>query len=84
MNLESRQWDQRCLDVFGIKRDALPRIVSNAEEYGRISSGPLQGIPICGCLGDQQAALLGALLSSRLSAQEHTWSECHGTISMLA
>lgn len=60
MNLETRQWDQQCLDVFGIRRECLPRIASNAEEYGRISSGPLQGTPICGCLGDQQAALLGA------------------------
>jgi glycerol kinase len=27
--------------------------------YTSLSSGPLQGVPISGCLGDQQAALLG-------------------------
>jgi len=39
----------------------LPVIRSSAEEYGRIVSGPLAGIPITCCLGDQQAALVGHL-----------------------
>ena len=66
MDLQSRTWSQECLDVFGIKRSALPEIVSNAEEYGCVAEGPLAGVPICGCLGDQQAALLGA--RARLTA----------------
>ncbi len=37
----------------------LAKIRSSAEEYGKISDGPLAGVPITGCLGDQQAALLG-------------------------
>ena len=37
----------------------LADIRSSAEDYGRIAEGPLQGVPLSGCLGDQQAALLG-------------------------
>ena len=42
----------------------LPRAVSNAEEFGRLKSGMpglqlLEGVPICGAAGDQQAALIG-------------------------
>lgn len=37
----------------------LADIRSSAEEYGRVAEGPLKGVPITGCLGDQQAALLG-------------------------
>lgn len=37
----------------------LPKIVSSAENYGNMHWGPLEGVPIMGCLGDQQAALVG-------------------------
>ena len=37
----------------------LPTIVSSAENYGNMHWGPLEGVPIMGCLGDQQAALVG-------------------------
>ncbi|KAI8847489.1 hypothetical protein BC829DRAFT_425643 [Chytridium lagenaria] len=34
-------------------------IRSSSEVYGQFSNGPLVGTPISGCLGDQQAALVG-------------------------
>lgn len=37
----------------------LPTIVSSSEVYGHIANGILKGVPISGCLGDQQAAMLG-------------------------
>jgi len=37
----------------------LPRIVSSSEIYGTLAEGSLKGVPIAGCLGDQQAALVG-------------------------
>jgi glycerol kinase len=37
----------------------LPRIVSSSEVYGTLFEGSLKGVPIAGCLGDQQAALVG-------------------------
>lgn len=59
MNLHSLQWDEEQLRTFGIPRSVLPRIASSSEVYGEITHGPLQGVPLAGILGDQQAALVG-------------------------
>ncbi|KAI5633101.1 glycerol kinase [Phthorimaea operculella] len=59
MSLRSLQWDKALLRFFDIPIQILPKIKSSAEIYGYISSGPLLGVPIAGCLGDQQAALVG-------------------------
>ena len=59
MDLRRLAWDEQACGYFGIPPACLPRIVSNAEEYGRVASGPLAGVPVTGCLGDQQAATLG-------------------------
>ncbi|KAG6457421.1 hypothetical protein O3G_MSEX010298 [Manduca sexta] len=59
MSLRSLQWDKGLLRFFDIPPEILPKIKSSAEIYGYISSGPLLGVPIAGCLGDQQAALVG-------------------------
>ncbi|GAB7023143.1 glycerol kinase GlpK [Salidesulfovibrio brasiliensis] len=63
MDLKKLQWDQGILDILGIPREALPRIVpsSDAETWGpTMEEGPLKArVPVCGALGDQQAALVG-------------------------
>lgn len=62
MNIETCQWDQQLLEAFTIPRQSLPKIVpSSGQIYGyTMKSGPLNGsIPVCGILGDQQAALFG-------------------------
>ncbi len=59
MNLEKLEWDEAILEELGIPRTMLPRICSSAEVYGKVSGGPLDGLPIAGDLGDQQAALFG-------------------------
>ncbi|KAI8876098.1 glycerol kinase [Backusella circina FSU 941] len=61
MNLTSLEWDPALLAFFDISEELLPRIVSSSEIYSeiQIKDSPLLGIPIAGCLGDQQAALLG-------------------------
>lgn len=66
MNLASLEWDDECLDFIGIKRECLPKIVSNAEVYGNVSSGALKGVPVAGMIGDQQAALVGNKVRRRL------------------
>ncbi len=58
MNLEALDWEQSILDVMGIPRAMLPRICSSSEIYG-YATGLLDGIPVAGDLGDQQAALFG-------------------------
>ncbi|QDZ21478.1 glycerol kinase [Chloropicon primus] len=59
MNLETLQWDEEVAAKFDIDVGTLPAIVSNSELYGKVASGSLEGTPICGCIGDQQAATLG-------------------------
>ena len=60
MSLESLDWDDELLEAFGIPRALLPRIVSSSEVVGTIvKPSVLDGVPLAGILGDQQAALVG-------------------------
>jgi glycerol kinase len=63
MNLETLQWDEDLLAVFGIERRSLAEIKSSSEIYGYTSATGVFGarIPIAGIVGDQHAALLGQL-----------------------
>ena len=59
MDLATLQWDPKILSDFGIPAQMLPKIVSSSEVYGEATHPTLQGLPIAGVLGDQQAALVG-------------------------
>jgi glycerol kinase len=58
VDLQTLDWDDDLLAVFGIPREVLPRIVGSAELVGE---GELNGraVAIRGIAGDQQAALYG-------------------------
>ncbi len=58
MNLETLEWDDEILGIMGIPKAMLPRIRPSAEVYGK-AIGALNGVPVAGDLGDQQAALFG-------------------------
>ena len=62
-NLATLEWDPVLLERFGVPARALPAIRPSAaaEPYGHTrADGPFgAAIPICGDLGDQQAALVG-------------------------
>jgi glycerol kinase len=58
MNLETLEWDDEILMLMEIPRTMLPEIKSSSEIYG-YAKGELDGIPVAGDLGDQQAALFG-------------------------
>ncbi|MFL5673539.1 MAG: glycerol kinase GlpK [Chloroflexota bacterium] len=58
MGLESLAWEPGLLDAVGIPAAMLPEIRSSSEVYGH-GTGDLDGVPIAGDLGDQQAALFG-------------------------
>jgi glycerol kinase len=58
MNIETLNWDEDILSLFDIPRACLPRIASSSEVYGEARK-PLEGLPVGGILGDQQAALVG-------------------------
>ena len=58
MNLETLDWDEELLALFGVPRAVLPRIVPSSGVYAE-GWAPLAGVPVAGILGDQQAALMG-------------------------
>ena len=63
MDLNTLDWDEEILTVMGIPRQILPRIVPSSDRntWGHtLKQGPLgAAVPVCGALGDQQAALVG-------------------------
>src|SRR6516164_9485613 len=59
-NIRSIEWDRDLLDLFHIPFSMMPSVLTSSEVYGRVSGVPgLDGIPIAGIAGDQQAALFG-------------------------
>nr|WCZ58776.1 glycerol kinase [Seculamonas ecuadoriensis] len=60
MNLHTLKWDDCLCSVFSVDPKTLPRICSSDDRFGTIvNPAPFAGVPITGCLGDQQAALVG-------------------------
>ncbi|GAP64660.1 glycerol kinase [Ardenticatena maritima] len=63
MNLETLDWDDELLRILGIPRQMLPEIRPSSDPsiYGMTAAnGPFGAeIPVCGDLGDQQAATVG-------------------------
>ena len=59
-NIHTRDWDSELLKLFGIPRSVLPEVRSSSEIYAAVNGiESLDGIPIAGIAGDQQAALYG-------------------------
>jgi glycerol kinase len=59
LNLKTLDWDEELLTAFDIPRGILPRVRSSSEVYGETVLPEIEGVPIAGILGDQQAALVG-------------------------
>ncbi len=59
MNLQTLDWDNDLLRAFNIPRAALPSIRTSSEVYTEARIAPIEGVPLAGILGDQQAALVG-------------------------
>ncbi|XP_073698076.1 glycerol kinase 3 isoform X2 [Garra rufa] len=60
-NIHTMDWDPELCTYFDIPMEILPKVRSSSEIYGLMKSGPLTGVPISGCLGDQSAALVGQM-----------------------
>jgi glycerol kinase len=58
MDLRTLSWDSEILGILGIPESMLPDIKPSSIVYG-YAKGALEGVPIAGDLGDQQAALFG-------------------------
>ncbi|WP_280268884.1 glycerol kinase GlpK [Nocardia wallacei] len=65
MNLETLDWDDELLELFGVPRAMLPQIEPSVNPglFGTTTAdGPFQAeIPVAGVVGDQQAATVGQL-----------------------
>lgn len=65
MNLHTLDWDEQMLETFEVPRSMLPQIVPSVASHptgwgATRADGPFgAAIPVCGDLGDQQAALVG-------------------------
>jgi glycerol kinase len=67
MNLETLDWDEELLSFFNIPRQMLPAIRPSSAPggYGEVAGlSALQGVPLTGDLGDQQAATVGQVCFS--------------------
>ncbi len=60
-NVHTRRWDDELLDLFGVPATMLPEVRGSSEVYARASTPGLDGAPIAGIAGDQQAALFGQM-----------------------
>ena len=59
-NIHTLEWDKEILGLLGIPESILPDVRDSSGDFG-VTDKSLIGaeIPICGCAGDQQAALFG-------------------------
>lgn len=76
MNIHTLKWDPDLLNFFGVPPSLLPAIRSSSEIYGHVSEGPFAGVPISGCLGDQQSALVGQLCLNKGEAKNTYGTGC--------
>jgi len=58
-NIHSLDWDEVMLERLRIPRALLPEVRSSSEVYAHIREGALEGVPLAGIAGDQQAATFG-------------------------
>jgi glycerol kinase len=60
LNIETLEWDDELLELFGIPREVLPDVKPSCGAFGSTEPSLFGGaIPIAGLAGDQQAALFG-------------------------
>ena len=59
-NIHTGAWDHELLDLFRVPVSMMPVVRSSSEIYGEVGAVEgLEGIPLAGIAGDQQAALFG-------------------------
>ena len=65
-NIHTLEWDKELLALFEIPQSMLPEVHPSSYKYGFTDSGLFgAAMPICGVVGDQQAALFGQLCTEK-------------------
>ncbi len=57
-NINTLEWDNELLEIFDVKKEILPKVLSNNSLFGYFNYMGYE-IPICSLIGDQQASLFG-------------------------
>ncbi len=61
-NINTLEWDEELLELFGVPISMMPKVCSSSEVYGYTKSSLFDvEVPISGVAGDQQAALFGQM-----------------------
>ncbi len=59
-NIHDRTWDAELCQLLAVPQNMLPEVKNSSDDYGMVSTiSELNGIPIRGVAGDQQASLYG-------------------------
>jgi len=64
LDIHTGAWSPDLLELFGVPESALPKVVPSSGKVGEVTAAELvelNGVPISGIAGDQQAALFGHL-----------------------
>ncbi|THG37170.1 glycerol kinase GlpK [Adlercreutzia caecimuris] len=76
-NIHEGCWDPYLLELFGIPASLMPEVRPSASFFGETANpGLVQGIPIAGVAGDQQAALFGQCCFSAGQAKNTYGTGC--------
>lgn len=76
-NIHEGCWDPYLLELFGIPASLMPEVRPSASFFGETANpGLVQGIPIAGMAGDQQAALFGQCCFSAGQAKNTYGTGC--------
>src|SRR5699024_7291129 len=70
-NINTLQWDDELLDIFGIPKNMLPEVTHCDDLFGEIIDQdlPFVNLPIAGVIGDSQGALFGQQCFEKGSAK---------------
>lgn len=76
-NIHTLDWDEELLDVLGVPRKMLPRVVPSSGIIGELDPEILGGaVPLAGLAGDQQAATFGQACFESGSAKNTFGTGC--------
>ena len=71
-NIHTLEWDDELLKLFDVPASMLPAEVARARCTAVVSTSlGLEGVPIAGIAGDQQAALFGQMCRDAGHVEEH-------------
>jgi len=59
MNIHTQTWDSQLAAFYGVPLTIMPKIMASGDMFGVLEMTSLMGVKITGCIGDQQAALVG-------------------------